>query len=216
MKRYDAYLFDMDGTVCQTFVPWMDIVVATLETYGITADKKTIIRKIFGDAKRGLVEMGVPEQDLPKVFAEWDRLAAESMQHVELYPHIAEVLATLKKNGQKLALITATARPTVEIILAAHSLQDTFDVVVTGDELQEPKPDPEGILFALDAMRTDKARAVMLGDSEKDIRAAYNAGIDSVLFFPPEHESFHTFAELQADKPTYTIESWQQLLKHVQ
>ncbi len=212
MKRYDAYLFDMDGTVCQTFVPWMDIVVATLETYSITADKKIIIRKIFGDARRGLVEMGIPEQDLPTVFVEWDKLAAESMQHVELYPHIAEVLAELKKNGKKLALITATVRPTVEIILAAHSLQDTFDVVVTGDELHEPKPDPEGILFALDKMGIDRAQAVMLGDSEKDIRAAHNAGTDSVLFFPPEHESFHTFAELQADRPTYTISSWQQLL----
>lgn len=43
-----------------------------------------------------------------------------------------------------------------------------------------------------------------------DITPAHHAGIDSVLFFPPEHESFHTFAELQADKPTHTIRAWQE------
>ena len=56
----------------------------------------------------------------------------------------------------------------------------------------------------------------MLGDSEKDVRAAHNAGIDSILFFPPEHNDYYSLEELAADKPTHIIHSWRELLNQLQ
>lgn len=216
MKGYDAYLFDMDGTVSQTLLVWLEIVQATLAHYNIVADQKVIVRKVFGNAKNGLSELGVPDYDLPEVFKEWDKRAAEQMRTMKLYPDVDRVLAHLKQSGKKLALITATVRPTVEVILTATGLQGAFDVIVTGDEISAHKPDPEGILRALDELGVVKERAVMLGDSEKDIRAAHNAEIDSVLFYPPEHDDFHSLDELQADSPTYTIRTWQEMLEQLQ
>ncbi|HVS58644.1 MAG TPA: HAD family hydrolase [Candidatus Saccharimonadales bacterium] len=190
MKDYDAYLFDMDGTVTQTFDAWMRIVKATLKRYDIVADDKTLIRKIFGNAENGLVELGVPKEDLSEIFSEWDSKAAVSMTRIKLYPHIEAVLAALKQKGKKLALITATARSTTDVILASHGLNDIFDVTICGNEMAAHKPDPGSILTAIDKLQTEKQKVIMLGDSEKDIRAAHNAGIDSVLFFRPNITRF--------------------------
>lgn len=216
MKDYDAYLFDWDGTVAQTLEAWLPIARRTLYAYGIEADDKTIVRKVFGRAVYGLVELGVPEESLPAVFAEWDVTAVEQMPRVPFYPGIMEVFAALKKQGKHLAVITSTIGTTMETVFEAHKLHDSIDVLVTGNDVRAYKPDPEGINMALEQLHVASSRAIMFGDSEKDIRAAHNAGIDSVLFFPPEHTSFHSRKELAADKPTYIISSWQEVLDQVQ
>lgn len=216
MKQYDAYLFDWDGTLGQTFVVWMKIVQETLAKYNLEADEKTIVRKVFGNSSAGLIELGVPEKDLPDIYKVWDRDAGEHMKTMFLYPGAREILEKLHTKDKKLALITATVRPTVEVALVAHKLQDYFAVTVTGDEVSAHKPDPEGLLLALKKLNVSKDRAVMLGDSEKDVLAAHNAGIDSVLFYPPEHDTFHVLTELQSHKPTYTIHSWQELIDQLQ
>jgi HAD superfamily hydrolase (TIGR01509 family) len=216
MKEYDAYLFDWDGTLGQTLALWLQIVRRTLDKYGIEATDKQIVRQVFGNARAGITGLGVPEKDLEHVFKEWDGTAQDAMLTVELYPQAKAVLEQLHARGKKLALITATIRPTVEKALAAHGMKGLFDVTVTGDEVTAHKPDPESLLTALGRLQVPKGRAVMLGDSEKDVRAAHNAGIDSVLFFPPQHKLFHTLEELQADKPTYMIRSWQEFLDQLQ
>jgi HAD superfamily hydrolase (TIGR01509 family) len=216
MKHYDAYLFDWDGTVAQTLAVWIPIVRKTLRTYGIEADDKEIVLKIMGRAIAALPELGVPQADLPAVFAEWDRVAVEQIPQAPFYPDVLDVLRLLKTHGKRTAIITATIGNTMQVVLDAHNLHDMFDVVVTGNDVTAHKPDPEGILMALARLGVAKDRAVMLGDSEKDILAAHNAGIDSVLFFPRDNEAFHTLGELAAHKPTYIIHSWRELLNQVQ
>ena len=216
MKVYDAYLFDWDGTIAQSLGVWLPLVRELLASYHIELSDKDIVRKIFGRARVGLPEVGVPEADLPEFFRKLDAQAAVRIPQAPLYPGIAELFAVLRSHGKKLAVITATIRPVMRPVLKSHGLEQTFDVVVTGNDIQNHKPDPEGVLIALSALGTPKDHAVMLGDSEKDILAGRNAGIDSILFYPPEHELFHNLAELQADKPTYTIHSWQELTDTIQ
>jgi HAD superfamily hydrolase (TIGR01549 family) len=216
IKEYDAYLFDWDGTVAQTLSTWMPIVRNTLASYDIQVTDKQIVRTVFGTARDGMLRLGVPEADLPKIFASWDKTAAANLPHVPFYDGITDVFAALKRRGKKLAVVTATIRPTMEVVFDSHSMHDMFDVVVTGSDIKAHKPDPEGVLFALGHLGVDKDRAVMLGDSEKDLGAARNAGIDSVLFYPPQHELFHALEELKADEPTYVIHSWQELSDQLQ
>jgi len=216
MKDYDAYLFDWDGTIARSLTVWLSLVTEILKSYGIEANDKTIVRTVFGRAAQGLVELGVPESDLDTIFRNLDAKASQQLPIAPLYPDVQELFGVLLSQGKKLAVITATVRPVMKVVLKNHGLQDLFDVTVTGDEVQAHKPDPEGVLYALDRLGIPKERAVMCGDSEKDIGAAHNAGIDSVLFYPPEHEAFHTLQELTGYKPTYVIHSWQELTRKLQ
>lgn len=216
MDAYEAYLFDWDGTVAQTLSVWLPIVRKTLDEHGIEISDKDIVLKVFGTVRSGLYDLGIPEEDFSSIFAEWDKTAAVSLPKAPLYDGILDVFKTLRGNGKKLAVVTATIRPHMEKVFAAHGLRDDFEVVVTGSDVKAPKPDPESILLALRQLGVPKERAIMLGDSDKDIGAAHNAGIDSVLFHPPEHQPYHSLDHLKRDKPTHVIHSWHELLKQLQ
>ena len=73
------------------------------------------------------------------------------------------------------------------------------------------KPDPEGILSALEHLGVAKEKAVMLGDTDKDLGAAKNAGIDSILFYPKIHQQFYERQEFEAFEPAFVLESWNEL-----
>lgn len=64
---------------------------------------------------------------------------------------------------------------------------------------------------ALSALSAIKSRTIMVGDSDKDIISAQNAGIDSILFYPPEHSRFHDITYLRSLRPTYVIGSYQEI-----
>ena len=216
MKNYDAYLFDWDGTIGQTLHAWLEIKKRTLATYHISLSDKQIVQKMFGRGSAGLADVGIPEKDFQKIFRIWDAEAKAQMLHAPLYPGVRELLALLRQRGKKLAVITSTIRPTLQQALDTHNLHDAFDVTITGDEVRTLKPHPEGILAALAQLGVPGNRALMVGDSEKDILAAHNAGIDSLLYYPPEHKIFHDLAHLQASNPTYTTQSWNELVNQLQ
>jgi|GEM_PF-6141697 len=82
MKDYDAYLFDWDGTVAQTFAKWLSIVKETVVAYGIDVSDKQLVRELFCRARIGLLELGVPEWNLPGIFRSWDVRAQARMPQV--------------------------------------------------------------------------------------------------------------------------------------
>ncbi len=55
----------------------------------------------------------------------------------------------------------------------------------------------------------------MIGDSDKDLGAANNFGIDSVLFYPPEHKKFYDIEKLKKLRPTYIVSDLRQILEIV-
>lgn len=59
----------------------------------------------------------------------------------------------------------------------------------------------------------DKSLAIMIGDASTDLEAAASAGIDSVLFYPPEHRKFCDLEKLKAFKPTHVVHDLRKLLQ---
>lgn len=216
MKDYDAYLFDWDGTLAQTHAIVLQIIRTQLERYDIRLTDKQIVDKIFGRYGEGMREVGVPGHDMEALGNEIHAALKQQTLSAALYPGAEEVLRRLHANGRKLALITATWREIIDLTIARHGLVELFDVVVTGDEMKAQKPDPGGILTALKSLGIAPNRAIMLGDSRKDILAGRNAGTDTLLFHPPEHGTQHDIADLKASNPTYTIHSWQEFLDELQ
>jgi phosphoglycolate phosphatase-like HAD superfamily hydrolase len=53
----------------------------------------------------------------------------------------------------------------------------------------------------------------MVGDSASDIGAANNAGVDSILFFPPSHSRFYDIEKLKNLQPTYIIEDFRDIVR---
>jgi pyrophosphatase PpaX len=213
---YDAYLFDWDGTLAQTHGIALEVVRTQLGRYGLQLTDQQIVDKVFGRYSEGMREVGAPEADLQKLGEEIHSVLKDQVPLAALYRGAKEVLQHLHSTGRKLGLITATYREIIDIAIAKHELLDLFNNVVTGDEMKAQKPDPGGILTALSTLGVPAGRAIMVGDSSKDILAGQRAGTDTLLFYPPEHATQHDISKLKGCNPTYTVNSWQELLDKLQ
>jgi len=96
-----------------------------------------------------------------------------------LFPDAVPVLETLKERGIRMAIVTNTSRQAAEMIFAKHGLSEYFDVVITRNDVIQLKPDPQGILLALERLG-DRAE-FFVGDTRIDSEAARNAGIRSII-----------------------------------
>ncbi len=89
-----------------------------------------------------------------------------------------ELLEDLHARGVKLAVVSSKPAPILEQILRARGIYDLFDTVIGPDQLPRPKPDPAGILAALEATGLAKDQVLYCGDTVIDAGAGQNAGVD--------------------------------------
>ena len=207
MQNYDIYLFDWDGTLADSTSVWIAAARRQFDERDLHPTDAEIIVSL-GDWQN-MLSLGVTKEELPGF-----RLAAraEAMQNLPdapLFSGADAVLRRLKTAGKRLAVVTAMHREIIDHMLAHHSYQDFFDVVISGSDVQQLKPHPEGLLLALEKIGHDKGdRVLMLGDTTRDILAAHEAGVDSLLYYPAQHEPFHDLEALKASKPTFVIHNW--------
>lgn len=206
MKDYDVYLFDWDGTLAQTLDVWMDALRIVYQRYGINESDARIALGL-GNWHHS-VTLGIPEEALPVFKQEVEQLAAAGVATPPLFEGVRELLADLKSRNKKIALISSSQRNVIDTVVAHHELSDYFDMTIAAEDVTTHKPDPEGIHAALTFFDVDPSRAVMIGDSDKDLGAAANAKIDSILFYPPLHHAVHDKDYLLSFKPVHTLEHW--------
>jgi beta-phosphoglucomutase-like phosphatase (HAD superfamily) len=77
-------------------------------------------------------------------------------------------------------VVTSTQRMRADRKLATSGIASFFDIVITGSDVSEPKPAPEGYLKAAAALGVDPARCVVFEDSAFGVRAALAAGMTPI------------------------------------
>src|SRR5439155_18224127 len=95
------------------------------------------------------------------------------------YDGVTEMLWRLRDEGRRLGIVTSKLRESVDLVLDQVSYSPAFEVVVTVEDTQEHKPQPEPILCALDRLGVSADAAIYVGDSPYDILAARAAGVAS-------------------------------------
>ena len=211
MRDYDIYLFDWDGTLSHSTQIWLDVIQEEFAAHGVSVSHEQIL-PAMGDFHR-LLDLGISEENLPSLKATIRARAQERLPEAPLFPGVPEMLTELKRSGKKLAVVTAMHGPIIESMMAYHKYHDIFDVIISGSDVKHQKPHPEGLLLAMGQLKRQPGHSVlMLGDTERDILAAQAAGVDSLLFYPPEHQTLHSLDELRGHKPTHVITNWQEFV----
>ncbi len=116
---------------------------------------------------------------------------------------------------KQLALITDNRHLFIEPSLIYHNLLNCFDCIITEENVPKHKPDAAGIINTLMFFNALPAQSVMIGDSAKDLQAARNAGIDSILFYPSRNHIRYNLEELMEYKPKHVVVNFKELLKVV-
>lgn len=196
--RYDAILFDLDGTLLNTLDDLADSVNHVMETMGYPLHSVDEIREFVGNGIRNLMVCSVPKgEDNPEFEEAFSEFKRYYLLHNQIktrpYEDVIDVLAALEQKGIPMAIVTNKNQPSVDVLL-----RDMFEghirVAVGDDGKRRRKPDAAPVKEALYRLReTSKdplKRVLYVGDSEVDAATAKNAGVDCVLcswgFRPPE------------------------------
>lgn len=207
MQDYDIYLFDWDGTLADSTSVWIAAARRQFDERGLHPSDAEIIVNL-GDWQN-MLSLGVAEEELQSFRTAARAEAMQNLPNAPLFNGADNVLQQLKAAGKRLAVVTAMHRGIIDHMLAHHGYQTMFDVVVSGSDVERLKPHPEGLLLALEKIgHAPSDRVLMLGDTTRDILAAHEAGVDSLLYYPPQHEAFHDLAVLKASRPTFILNDW--------
>ncbi len=214
MKDYATYIFDLDGTITNTNHVWLDIYRDCLTQLEVPVPEARVIAQHTHDWRQ-MLELGLSEEDLTNFTQMAHQLAKERLPEAPLHAYAYEVLETLKRRGKQIAIFSTMDRSLFEPTLKHRELNKITQVAVAGTDVPHRKPQPDGILKALDDLgiaKADYASAVYIGDKDTDIIAAHNAGIDGILYFPESHQVMYDTSEVTKHNPTAIITSWRELL----
>ncbi len=121
------------------------------------------------------------DEDFARAYPLFLELYADNTsKRSHLYPGVREGLDGLRAAGFKLGCVTNKAARFTEPLLRDLGIRDLFGIVVSGDTLPQKKPDPAPLLHAAEFFGVAPQRALMIGDSVSDVKAARAAGFGIV------------------------------------
>jgi HAD superfamily hydrolase (TIGR01549 family) len=142
-------LFDFDGTVADTLPLIFTAFRSTFQQYLHRHYTDEEILAMFGPTETDILQAMIPPEQLEQALDHFFRVYAEGHRHVHNPAEIALMLDRLREAGFAMGIVTGKGRRSADISLQAWGLDRYFDVVITGDDVSRPKPDPEGILSAM-------------------------------------------------------------------
>lgn len=206
---YRAVLFDWDGTIANSLSTWMRCYQWALHGWGLNPKPEKIAAQ-FGDW-RGVLTLGVREDSFEAFWQLMHHYLDQELPKVSLFEQVMPTLQSLRDHGVRTGLVTTGTWAHFGPVLQRKQLEPLFDVVISGDDVTHHKPHPQPLQLALSKLTVPPDEALMVGDNEKDLAAAAAAGVDSLLFYPPEHAEVYDEQQLRAHHPTLVCTSWAEI-----
>lgn len=173
-------ILDFDGTLGDTAAVILKTIQATIEELGLPARSEKECAAVIG---LRLVETP------PALFPECDvdvNLYASTYRRlfhifntedaVTLYPHVTETLVELNRRGIILTIASSRSRASLVEYVERLGLSSLISYVLGADDVTNGKPDPEAVITTLEKFGFRPEEAIVVGDTEFDIKMGINAG----------------------------------------
>lgn len=179
VHRFSTFLFDLDGTL-------IDSIELILTSYQHTLQRH---RGHVPPVEIWLAGLGTPlraqfrrfSDDAAEIEAMVATYQAHNLAHhdalVRDYPGVRDMVRTLRARGVRLGVVTSKRRPGTILGLKKGGFDGLFDVLVTADDVERHKPNPEPVERALEQLEAAPAETVFVGDSPHDMAAGKGAGV---------------------------------------
>lgn len=206
MRRYDAVLFDFDGTVVDTGAGILNSLRFAFLDQGDPVPAPSELRKFIGPPiYYGFTQLyGVPESRVADYIKSYRaRYRETGVFECALYPGMKETLQTLRANGVRIGIASSKPESLIYAVMRHLGITDLFDAVsgtAVDDSRHTGKTDLiESCMAKLGV--TDRTRVLMVGDRLYDLDGAAGAAVDScgALF------GYGSEAEFRAHNATYMI-----------
>ena len=178
----DTLIFDFDGVIIDTETPIYQTWQEVFHTYGVELDRSLWQRIIGGgtepfDVYQHLEDLVGVRLDQDAIRRSQEQRYRDLIQSSPLLPGVLDYIRDGSQLGLKLGVASSSSRPWVEENLSEHGLLPYFHCVVTRDDVDNVKPDPELYLVSMSRLGTSPCRAVAIEDSLNGVTAAKRAGM---------------------------------------
>lgn len=173
-----SVLFDFDFTLVDSKRPVIECFRYALTAMNLPVPNEALIISTFGmtlpDAFALLAPAG-PSEKLKSYFME--RADQVMVEWTTVYDPVPGLLKMLHAKGFMTGIISTKYRFRIESILKRAGLLDEFDNITGWEDVKHPKPDPEGLLMAIQRLQCHPSNVLYVGDSTIDARTAQAAGV---------------------------------------
>ncbi len=183
--KLQAVIFDMDGTIVDSEGAWGYAFVTILgkigvqakddhpQTSGISMEEnwKTLLERENIKTEKTVSEL--VDLTLNEYLNQLDKII--------LRDGTKEIFDRLVSQGIRIALGTSTDRDITSKILNKLGIQDNFEIIICGDDVEKRKPAPDIFLKVLDKLNLKSDDCMVIEDTPSGIKAANSAGIKVVV-----------------------------------
>ena len=189
-----AVIFDFDGVISDSEPCHLAATNKVLADFGVQLSKEEYYSEYLGftdcemfEAIRERYETDYKEIPIKQLVEQKGIFFEEVIRQTDhLIEGIPELIKKLKSSGINVGIYSGALSGDIELMLKDSGVADCFDTIITADDVEKGKPDPEGYLLALEELNTisktpiTAKECVVIEDSHWGIVAAKKAGMKTV------------------------------------
>ena len=204
-------LFDMDGTLIDSSAAILSSVKEAARITGLRVPADKEIKEIIHLPSLLSFKILYPDKDPAKfdsVFLNLIRTKFKPM--IKEVPKAKMTLELLREKGIKIAIVTTKDRESAEA--AIRLFQFPYDLLLTAEDTERTRPDPEPLLKAIELLNSSAAQAFYCGDTPLDIVQGRRAGVKTIGLTT----GLYTKEELETEKPDFVFDNINAVLNILQ
>lgn len=209
--EYDAFIFDLDGTLLDTADDLGAALNSVLKAHLMPLVTADIYRPAASNGAVALLEAGFGQlwqsrQDQSELRQQLlDAYSANIAAHSQCFTGVAQLLLALDQQNIKWGIMTNKPEfLTQPLVAQIPELKDTH-ALVSGDTLNIAKPSPLPLLHTAELLGVEPTRCLYIGDAQRDIEAAKAANMHSATalwgYVPSEAEALSWNADFNWQSP---------------
>ncbi len=180
LSRIRSLLFDFDGTLADTTELILRSFEESFSLAGLPCpSREKLLAQVGRPLARQMADFDPEHADLLyRLYQEtYDRMHDELARP---FPGVKEALTELRVRGYLLGVVTSKRARTAEQGLVYFAMRDLFEVVISADDTERHKPEPDPLLEAMRRLGVGPREVAYIGDSPHDLKCAHAAGVTAV------------------------------------
>lgn len=208
-KCFKGFLFDLDGTLVDTTeLIRQSFRHASIEILGEALPDEVLMANVGQPLMQQMEVLGGERaREWYETYRKYNHAVHD--EYIQPYAGVEELLVELTARGAGLAVVTSKSRMTVDMAFRRVPIEDYFGAVITADDSERHKPDPQPVQLAMRRLDVTPEESVYIGDSPFDIKAGHAAGAATAGvgwgMFPP--------VRLKELEPDYYFEKPEEILR---
>ena len=179
-SKVSAVIWDMDGVIADTAPYHLKAWQRVLKKRGVNFTAEDF-RHSFGQRNDNIIRKTLGRQisrsEMEAVAAEKEETFRKMVrQNIKPLPGVIELIRLLREQGFRLAIASSGPIENIRLIIQSLGIDDCFQAIVSGYDVTESKPSPQGFLLAAQKLGVEPEECVVIEDAITGVAACKSAG----------------------------------------